>query len=212
MRTIGKFTKGVVAIAAIGIVGTTAAACSSDPSPVAEIKSIPGGTTAVALNADFGKALTSLKVAAAPTGTAKFDAATSTFTFPITGGHVKVYKKGDVTPYVQGELDHNGSGFSLKAGSTTVTLSNFTIDPGNNSNLKGDVAANGKSVAKQTKLFDLNGNTLQTPSVANNVATLTGTQVLLGKDAAALLNKTFKITQLSGGMLIGIATIKADAS
>jgi len=211
MRTIGRFSKGVVAIAAIGIVGTTAAACSSDPSPTAEIKSIPGGTTSVKLDTAFVTALTSLKVAPGVVGGAKLDAATGTVSFPITGGNVKVYKKGDVTPYVQGEIDHKGSGLSLKAGSTTVTLTNFTIDPGNNSNLKGDVAANGASAAKQAKLFDLNGNTLQKPTVADGVATLTGTQVLLSKDAAALLNKTFKITALKGGMLIGVATIKADA-
>jgi hypothetical protein len=216
MRTLGKFSKTVVALSAVGLVATTAAACSSDkssPKPVAEVKSIPGGTTSVKLDAGFVSALTSLKVTPGIVGTAKLDATTGTVSFPITGGHVTVYKKGDVTPYVQGEIDHNGSGLSLTAGSTKVELTNFVVDPGNNSKLTGDVSANGTSAAKGAKLFDLDGSTLQTPSVdsSTGVATLTGTTVKLSSDAAALLNKTFKITALKAGLVIGIATIKADS-
>ena len=116
----------------------------------------------------------------------------STVTFPITGGNVKVYKKGDVTPYVQGELDHNGSGLSFTAGSTVVQLTNFVVHPGNNSNVTGDVTLNGASAAKGAKLFDLDGSTLKPITVSNGVATLTGTRVLLSTDAAALLDKAFK--------------------
>ena len=177
--------------------------------PIADVSSLSGESTSVKLDAGFATALQTLKVTPGLIGDAKLDSKTGTLTFPITGGNVKVYKKGDVTPYVQGEIDHNGSGLSLTAGGTKVSLTNFVIDPGNNSKLTGDVAVNGKSAAKGAKLFDLNGNTLKTPTVSNGVATLTGTQVKLSSDAAALLNKTFKITALKGGLLIGIATIKA---
>lgn len=216
MPKLAKLGKAVVALSAIGLVATTAAACSSDKSsakPVAEVRSIPGGDTAVKLDAGFVKALTSLKVAPGVVGSAKLDAATGTVTFPITGGHVKVYKKGDVTPYVQGEVDHNGSGLSLSAGGTTVKLTNFVVDPGNNSKLTGDVAANGKSAAKGAKLFDLDGSTLQTPTVdsSTGVATLAGTTVKLSSDAADLLNTTFKITALKAGLVIGVATLKVHS-
>ncbi|GAB2461041.1 hypothetical protein [Jatrophihabitans fulvus] len=203
-----RLTTKLAAVGAGAVILTTAAACGGDPSPVAEIKSLSGTSTSVALDSGFVSALKSLKVTPAPVGTAKISSA-GVASFPITGGDVKVYKKGDVTPYVQGEIDHNGSGLSLTAGGTKVSLTNFVIDPGNNSKLTGDVAVNGKSAAKGAKLFDLNGNTLKTPTVSNGVATLTGTEVKLSSDAAALLNKTFKITALKGGLLIGIATIKA---
>lgn len=214
MRKLGKFTKTVVALTAVGVVATTAAACSSSAAkPVAEVTSIPGGTTSVKLDAGFVKALTSLKVAPGIVGTAKLDAATGTVSFPETGGHVKVYKKGDVTPYVQGVIEHQGSGLSLTAGATKVELTNFVVDPGNNSKLTGDVSANGVSAAKGATLFTLDGTTLQTPTVnsSTGVATLTGTTVELSSDAAALLNKTFKITALKAGLVIGIATLSVDS-
>src|SRR4051812_30332425 len=184
MRKLGTFGTAVIALSAAGLVATTAAGCSSsksDAKPVAQIKSIPGGTTSVKLDTGFAQALTSLKVAPGIVGTAKLDAATGTVSFPITGGNVKVYKKGDVTPYVQGVVDHDGSGLSLTAGGTKVELTNFVIDPGNNSKLTGDVSANGASAAKGAKLFDLDGSTLQTPTVdsSTGVATLTGTTVKL---------------------------------
>jgi hypothetical protein len=209
------FGKAVIALAAAGVLATSVAACSSDKSsakPVADIASLSGKSTSVKLDTAFASALTSLKVTPGLIGTAKLDANTGTLTFPITGGHVKVYKKGDVTPYVQGEVDHEGSGFSLKAGSTTVGLQNFVVDPGNNSKLTGDVTANGKSVVKGAKLFDLDGSTLKPITVSNGVATLTGTTVNLSKDAADLLDKTFKITALKAGMTIGVATLLVNAS
>jgi hypothetical protein len=208
MRTI---TKAVVAFTAAGLAATSIAACSSDSKPIADIPQLSGKSTSVQLDPAFAKALTSLKVKPGVIGSAGLNAKTGTLTFPITGGHVKVYKKGDVTPYVQGEIDHNGSGFSLTAGATKVGLQNFVIDPGNNSKLTGDVTANGKSVVKGAKLFDLDGGTLKPITISNGVATLTGTTVNLSDDAAKLLDKTFKITALKGGMKIGVATLLVNA-
>jgi hypothetical protein len=215
MRSISRLSKTVVAATAIGIVATTLTACSSDGSkPVADLAKLPGGkTTSVKLDAGFVAALKSLKVAPGTVGTATLNAATGTVSFPITGGNVKIYKKGDVTPYVQGEVDHNGSGLSLTAGSTKVELTNFVVHPGNNSNLTGDVSANGKVAAKGAKLFDLDGNTLKpiTINSSTGVATLTGTTVKLSSDAAKLLNTTFKIKALKGGLTIGVATLLVNS-
>lgn len=212
MRIIGK---AVIAIAAAGVLATSVAACSSDKSdakPVANIASLSGKSTSVQLDPAFATALTSLKVMPGLIGSATLDSKTGTLTFPITGGHVKVYKKGDVNPYVQGEVDHSGSGFTLTAGGIKVGLQNFVIDPGKHSKLTGDVTANGKSVVKGAKLFDLDGTTLKPITISNGVATLTGTTVNLSSDAAALLDKTFKITALKAGMKIGVATLLVNAS
>lgn len=207
-------TKAATAILAVGL-ATSMAACSSSggsKKPQGEFKTLTGNTTSVALAPSFLAALTSLKVTPAPTGTATVSKA-GVASFPITGGNVKLYKKGDVTPYVQGQLDHNGSGLSLTAGSTVVDLKNFVVDPGNNSKLTGEVDVDGKVAFKSVKLFDLDGNTLKTPTLSGGVATLTGTTVWLSTEAAGALNKVFKISALKGGVgtgvKIGVATIKA---
>ena len=58
--------------------------------------------------------LTSLHVTPAPTGTATLTmpGGAATLNFPITGGNVTIYNKGAVTPYVQGIIHHDGSGFA----------------------------------------------------------------------------------------------------
>jgi hypothetical protein len=207
MRKSLKSTAGL-AVAAIATVSL--AACSSSHKPVATIGTLTGNTTSVALDSGFLAALTSLKLAPGLVGSAKMNG--TNVSFPITGGHVKVYKKGQVNPYVQGELDHNGSGLSLTAGSTKVELENFVIDPGKNSELTGDVLVNGVSAAKGVKLFDLDGSTLKPITITNGVADLTGTRVLMSSEAAGLLDKTFNTTAVKAGLFVGVATIMATGT
>ena len=110
-------------------------------------------------------------------------------------------------PYVQGVIDHEGSGLSLTAGKTEVELTDFVIDPGT-SELTGTVSVNGKEAATDAVLFDLDGSTLE-PLKTNSdgTATLEGTTVELSDDAASLLNDTFGITDLKGGLVVGISAI-----
>ena len=60
------------------------------------------------LDPSFLAGLTSLKLTPAPVGSAKIDGAVATF--PITGGNVTYFTPGSVTPYVQGKINHDGSG------------------------------------------------------------------------------------------------------
>jgi hypothetical protein len=208
--------KKILLTVAVGTaVVATAAACSSsgsssskDTKPIATIKSLNGKSTSVALDSGFVSALTSLKLTPGLSGTATMSG--TTVTFPITGGHVTLYKKGQVSPYVVGEIDHQGSGLTLTAGSTVVTLENFVIDPGEHANLTGDVLVNGQSAAKGAKLFNLDGSTLKPITTTDGVTKLTGTRVLLSGTAAGLLDKTFNTTAVKGGTLVGVATILAS--
>ena len=179
-----RINKAIVAIAAAATLSVSVAACSSskDKKPVAEIKSLSGMSTSVKLDSGFASALQSLGLTPGVLGSATLT--DGSVHFPITGGNVTVYKKGQVKPYVQGDIKHDGSGLSLKAGSTTVSLENFDIDPGNNSTLYGDVSVNGVSAAKHANLFTLDGSTLQPLSTSGNTATLTGTRVLISSTAA----------------------------
>jgi hypothetical protein len=206
MRTTTKVLAGV---AAVGLTASLAACSSSGGSkkPVGQFKTLTGQTTSVALDPGFVSALGSLKLTPGLIGGAKMSG--TTVSFPITGGNATIYKKGSVKPYVQGTIEHNGSGLTLTGGGTTVKLQNFVIDPGNNSKLTGQVSV-GTTTMNNVKLFDLDGSTLKTPTISSSgVATLTGTRVLISSAAAGLLNKTFKTTAVKAGTLVGIATIKA---
>ena len=178
---------------------------SGDGKPLAEIPKLTGVDTQVALDAGFVDALGKLKLTPGVVGDATLK--DGTVAFPITDGDVKYFDpKSDVRPYVQGTIDHKGSGLSLTAGKTEVELTDFVIDPGA-STLTGTVSVNGKVAADSALLFDLDGSTLKPLAMEGNNAVLEGTTVELSSDAAALLNDTFKTDALQGGLKIGISKI-----
>ena len=188
--------------------GSAASGAGASPKPVAQIDSLTGRATGVKLDAGFVKALESLKVTPGVLGSAKLTH--GSVVFPITGGNVTYYKPGSVTPYVQGEINHRGSGLSLAAGGKKVSLTNFVVDPGK-SMLTGKVAVNGKVAAPSAPLFFLDGRTLQPLKAKDNgTAVLEGTTVKLTPAAAGLLNKTYGITDIKPGLKIGIAKITVN--
>lgn len=207
-------TKTITALVVSAALSFGVAACGDDneksagdsAKPVAQVDTLTGVDTAVKLDAGFVDALTSLKVAPGPVGDAEITKDGSAV-FPITGGNVTYYEPGTVSPYVQGIINHEGSGLSLTAGDTAVELTNFDVDPGK-SVLTGDVAVNGETAAENAELFFLDGRTLNPLEVNDDgTATLQGTTVKLKQSAADLLNKTFKIDALAGDLVIGVATI-----
>lgn len=207
--------KTPLAVMAAGALALGATACGGDDDkakPVANIDPITGETTAVKLDAGFVDALTSLKVAPGTIGDARITS-TGSAVFPITGGEVKYFKPGSVSPYVQGRIFHEGSGLTLTAGKTKVGLRDFLVDPGK-SVLTGNVLVNGKMAAESAPLFNLDGRTLKPLAVkkSNDTAVLEGATVKLSPEAADLLNKTFKIDALKPGLVIGVAKITVNAS
>jgi hypothetical protein len=208
MRTISATTsitkRRLVAVAGIAMLAVPLAACGSSssdsgaPQPVARVDSLTGDTTAIALDKGFTDALTSLKLTAGTVGTAKLQ--NGSLIFPITGGSVRVFKKGEVVPYVIGEIQHEGSGLSLSAGGTKVELTNFNVDPGVQ-RVYGDVTVNGKVAATSAYLFTLDGATLKPLTTSGDTATLTGTQVEISPVAAPLLDP------VKPGLLVRTATI-----
>ena len=212
-----KFQKFTITLAAASVVLAGVSACSMSsssttpsaaPTPVAQLTSLTGVDTQVTLDQGFLDALTSLKLTPGVLGTATLT--DGALHFPITGGHVDYYDPSQsYRPYVQGEIDHEGSGLSLTAGSTEVDLTNFVIDPGT-SQLFGTVSANGTKVADHVYIFNLDGSTLKPLATdADGNAVLEGTRVLVSPDAAALLNKTFGTTAVTDQLLVGIAKITA---
>ena len=218
-------TPAVLAATAALALGATA--CGSDESssssssgssgssqsakPVADIPSLSGKSTAVTLDAGFVDALTQLKLTPSPVGDATITKQ-GIASFPITGGNVKYFKPGSVSPYVQGEIDHDGSGLQLKGGGKTVQLTNFVVDPGA-SVLTGKVTVDGKEAAASAPLFFLDGRTLKPLEAKDNgTAVLEGTTVKLKAEAAELLNQTFGTDALAGGLVIGVAKITVNTA
>jgi len=217
-------TPAIIATAAALALGATA--CGSDESssssgagsgsgsselakPVADIPSLSGKSTAVALDPGFVDALTKLKLTPSPLGDATISEQ-GVASFPITGGNVKYFKPGTVSPFVQGEIDHDGSGLQLKGGGKTVDLTDFVVDPGA-SVLTGTVTVDGKEAAASAPLFFLDGRTLKPlESKPNGTAVLEGTTVKFKDESAQLLNDTFGVTALEGGLPVGIAKITVN--
>jgi hypothetical protein len=184
-----------------------AATAAEDVEPVAEIDNLTGVDTQVTFDSGFLDALTMLKVTPAPVGEAELSK-DGVAAFPITGGNVTYYDPASsVRPYVQGTIEHEGSGLSLTAGKTEVELTDFVIDPGT-SQLTGTVTVDGEEAATGALLFDLDGTTLD-PLETNpdGTATLAGTTVKLSDDAASLLNDAFGISDLAGGLVVGVSAI-----
>ncbi len=187
----------------------TAAQTSARPEPVAKIDALSGRSTSVALDAGFVEALGSLDVAPGVVGDATL--AKGTARFPITGGTVTYFEPGAVSPYVQGRVEHTGSGLSLTAGGKVVELTDFVVDPGA-SVLTGRVTVDGEEAAPSAPLFFLDGRTLEPLRTTDGgQAVLEGTTVKLKAEAADLLNQTFGIDDLQAGLEVGVAKIVVDA-
>ena len=215
-------TRTLTAFASTAVLAFGVAACGDDdssssgsseakakPEPVAQIDQLTGERTSVMLDSGFVQALTDLKVTPGPVGEASISKS-GTATFPITGGNVTYYEPGSVSPFVQGLINHEGSGLSLEAGGKLVELENFDVDPGK-SVLTGDVSVDGEEAAADAPLFFLDGRTLEPlQAKANGTAVLQGTTVKLREEAATLLNETFGIEDLQKDLVIGVAKITVE--
>ncbi|HVL04774.1 MAG TPA: hypothetical protein VM388_02220 [Acidimicrobiales bacterium] len=213
-------TKASIA-ALVGALAMTGVACGDDNSSsssasgatsqsgankVTAIPSLSGVGTSVKIDAGTADALKSLGVALAPIGSAAFDASTSTITFPITSGYAEIHSDLSVKPgYIQGSIAHEGSGFSLSAGSTKVELRDFVVDPGN-SMLYGTVGGTPK-----VPLLFLDGTDVKVSMEGSDVV-LQGTVAKLTDTAAGALNKAFNVSALNAGIPLGTVRLQAKGA
>ncbi len=145
-------------------------------------------------------------MAVAPNGSATFDSASSTVSFPITGGFAVIHSDLGYKPgYIAGVVIHQGSGLTFSKGSVSVALTDFVVDPGN-SLLTGTV---GGQIG--VPLLDLDGTNVKV-STPNNTVTLDGTVAKLTATAAGALNKAFSTTAFTPGLALGTVHLVATAS
>ncbi|MGQ2912163.1 hypothetical protein [Aeromicrobium sp.] len=225
MSTLHPTKKFFASLAVVAVAALPLAACSSGsdsgsssssssssstpPKAVASITALTGEDTAVALDTGFTDALESLGLTPGTVGDGALE--DGSLVFPITGGNVEVFTPGEVSPYVIGQIQHEGSGFSLTAGDTEVEITNLNVDPGA-SRVYGDVAVNGETAVTSAYIFTLNGSTLKPLQSEGETAILEGTQVLISPVAADLLNQTFDTDAVTPELLVGIAKITVNTT
>lgn len=172
----------------------------------ARITRLAGQSTAVKLDPDTAKALASLNVSVAPVGTAKFDSATSTVSFPITGGFAAIHSDLGYKPgYIAGTVLHEASGLKFSSGSKSLEVTDFVVDPGNSILT---ATAGGKS---GIPLLFLDGANVKVSMDGSNVV-LDGTVAKLTAPGAAALNATFGVTAFKEGIPLGTVHLVASAS
>ena len=210
-------------VALVGVLALAGAACGNDDRPIASpgdparsqqaapdsvtaIPSLSGVGTSVAIDPGTAAALTSLGVALAPSGTATFEAATSTITFPITSGYAEIHSNQAVKPgYILGSVNHQDSGFTLSAGTVNVELSDFVVDPGN-SVLYGTVGDR-----PGVPLLSLDGAKVKVSMESGNVV-LQGTVAKLTDTAASALNTAFNTSAIKAGTPLGVVRLVAKGT
>jgi hypothetical protein len=188
--------------------GSNSSSENTQPSPAAQIDTLSGKQTAVTLDPGFLEGLTALKLTPATIGGATLEGAK--IAFPITGGNVTYFSPDSgVEPYVQGLINHDGSGLRLTgANGKVVELTDFVVDPAE-SMLTGKVTVDGMVFAESAPLFFLDGRTLNPLQVneAEGTAVLEGTTVSLTKTAADALNMVFETDALAEFFKVGVAEI-----
>lgn len=153
------------------------------------------GSTNLALDPGTAQALTDLGVTAAPIGPAEA-LPSGELSFPITGGNAN-------TTTFAGAIRHSG-GISLTAGSTTVELTDFTINVNGNPDLTALVGGQRVSILS----LDLGAVEAR---VRGRRIELGNVKASLTAVAADALNAAFGVTAFTEGIPLGTARVDALA-
>ncbi len=193
---------GVVRLVAKGSPSTYDAAADK----TARISRLDGKSTNVTLDPNTAKALQTLGVSVAPVGSAKFDSATSTVSFPITGGFAAIHSDLNYKPgYIAGSVIHEASGLKFSKGNRSIEVTDFVVDPGNSILT---ASSGGKS---GIPLLLLDGANVKVSQEGSDVV-LQGTVAKLTAPGAAALNSTFGVSDFKEGLPLGVVRLVAASA
>jgi len=196
----------VIGAAGAAVAVPAVSGASTTPDTVTAIPALTGVGTTLTLNASTAAALTGLGVTVAPEGSAT--ASGSAVTFPITSGYVEIHSDKHHRPgYIEGSIEHYGSGLTLTAGRTVVTLSDFVVDPGD-SYLYGSV----NGVPDRTPLLQLDGRSVRVSKNGSGDVVLNGTVANLTPGAASALDSAFGTQAITGGTPLGTVHLVAKGA
>ncbi len=154
--------------------------------------SLAGGSTTLKLDAGTAKALKSLGVAVTAIKPAR--AGAKGVAFPITGGAID--------PATAAGTIRHGGGLQLRAGTTRVRLTSFTIGVDRTPSISVK-AGNARLTAFTLSLANAK---VSRAGLGTNVA---GVAVKLSRAGASALNKAFGVHAFARGLRIGTATVRA---
>ena len=178
---------------ALIVAAAAALALIAAPTATAAPADLGGGSTTLKLDPGLVEALTDASVAVAPVSpaTAKKGGRVA---FPITGGELD-------PKTAAGVIRHSG-GLSIRAGKTTVSLTNFRIKVGKRVSLTARVGD------ARLKILDLS---LAKAKVSRKGFALKvrGVRAYLSRGAASALNKAFKTRLFRRGTRVGTASVSA---
>lgn len=160
-----------------------------------KVRLAASGSTDLTLDPGTAQALTGLGVTAAPIGPAEA-LPSGALSFPITGGMAD-------TASFAGQVRHSG-GISLTAGSTTVELTEFTINVDAEPDLTAMVGG------QRVSILNLDLSSLEA-SVKGRKITLGNVKTNLTKAAADALNAAFGVSAFTEGLTLGTAKVNALA-
>jgi hypothetical protein len=196
------FKQGIV----IGVAHITATGKPSPGGvPQAEVQQLSGVGTTVDVDASTAAALKTNGVSVATVGSATASTANGlSVTFPITNGYVALYNE---LPTIRGLISHSG-GLTFSAGSKSLTVTDFMVNPGTSELMATVGGAGGKVVP----LLDLDGSQAKVSKGSDGTVHVDGTVAKLSTAAASALNATFGVTLFKQGIPLGVVHIVAMAA
>jgi hypothetical protein len=136
-------------------------------------------------------------------GSATFDSATSTVSFPITGGFAAIHSdKGYKPGYIVGNVVHEASGLRFIKGDRSIEVTDFVVDPGNSVLTASAAGTSG------IPLLFLDGTNVNVAQEGSDVI-LEGTVAKLTETGATALNSTFGVTAFKEGIPLGVVKLTA---
>jgi hypothetical protein len=182
-------------LAAVVCAGVGATLLIAAPAGAATV-GLGGGDTRLKLTKGAAAALDDLGVAVAPTGAARVRG--GAIAFPVTGGRID-------PATAAGRIAHSG-GIRLRAGGTSVRLSDFTIRVGRTATISARVNGGARLAAFRLDLSRARVSRDDLTTVVGRVG------VRLSPAAARALNRTFHVSAFRGGLRLGTARVVAEPS
>ncbi|MDQ6837848.1 MAG: hypothetical protein M3137_05800, partial [Actinomycetota bacterium] len=208
MRTTRQVVTGTTVMAILSLVAAgcnfskTGAVPPNAPDMVTVLPVVYGQDTSVTIDPGTASALGTLGVSLHPTGRATQQG--TIVNFPITSGYAEVHSRHDARPgWIDGSLDHAGSGLDVVGPTATVQLTDFVVDPGNSTL---DATVNGKI---GVPLLSLDGSKVTEMVNDAGQVVLAGTVAKLTQTGATTLDQALATTAITAGTPLGRVEVVA---
>jgi hypothetical protein len=201
-------TTAITPYTEIGMARITATGAASQyayTTATTEIPRLSGIATTVALSAAALGVLRRVGATPSANGSATYTAGAAEIGFPITGGTAVVHSDRRGQPgYLEGVVLHEGSGLTLTRGSTSVAMTDFTLEPGTSS-----VYASVNGGPNTADLFKVDDARVRVSAIGGNFH-VSGAELVLTVPAATMLDGVFATADFKAGLELGALSLVAS--